>query len=377
VKIRLALDSGAYSLFNKFAAKKVEKKDDQKASLITVTSRKASWEFYESEKFVTYLDSYITYCREHKQKFDFHATIDAIYNAELSWKIYQLLLDKGLSPLPVFHFGEPIKYLKRMCDTTDYIGIGGMAQGVSVSEFLGFGNEIFKYLKGSKIRTHGFAVTQHKSLMIFPWYSVDSTSPLIAAIHGNVMLPTGNNGTGRPTFFSFGTRTHATNHINKLGEVQRTRITTYLEPFGLTLKDLEGNNYHNRCFVNYQTQNFIAEAKGIRYYFSGQLAGKSGSLLTTLTEHNPNSTFNYLGTFFYLQYLRTVEEYIQTNQNIVEYIKKGKPSFFNDRTKDNQNGNSLLNSHPQISKPRTPRPGLRTGTDSPVLHTKPRFRFQR
>ena len=42
-----------------------------------------------------------------------------------------------------------------------------------------------------------------------------------------------------------------------------------------------------------------------------------------------------------------------------------------------KNGNSSIDSRPEIGKPRTPRAGLCTGTDSPVLHTKPRFRFQR
>lgn len=364
MKITLALDSGAHSIYNRYAAGGREKKNTGRTGKKGGLSRKHStWEFYDSEAFVTYLDKYITYCKANASKFEFYVTLDAIFNPELSWKLYRLLLDEGLKPLPVYHFGEPIEYLKRMCKETDYVGIGGIGQDVTAQKFIPFGTEVFKYLKGSKIRTHGFAMSSSKLLQRFPWHSVDSTTPFVHSRNGCIMVPSrvGNKLVYRkPHIFDVTDRTVGRrngSHYFFLSPLVKQAVDEYLATLNLTGEDV-CNHYKFRDAANavFMTRMF-EEMNGIKYYASGRTGGKLNLMPSLLSRFVKASVtdFHFLGSFFDI---KPIEVLLPLQQ---EY----------------NNGNRKPTPRPQAGKPRPSLARLHPGADSPVLSSKPRVRVQR
>ena len=60
------------------------------------------------------IEDYIQFIKEHKDVIDVYANLDVIGDAEATWR-NQLRMEKaGLNPLPVFHYGEDISWLKNL-----------------------------------------------------------------------------------------------------------------------------------------------------------------------------------------------------------------------------------------------------------------------
>lgn len=363
MKINLALDSGAHSIYNRYAAGGREKKNTGRTGKKGGLSRKhSSWEFYDSEAFVTYLDRYITYCKANASKFDFYVTLDAIFNPELSWELYQLLLNEGLKPLPVYHFGEPIEYLKKMREETDYIGIGGIGQDVTSKKFIPFGDEVFKYLKGSNTRTHGFAMSSATLLQKYPWHSVDSTTPFVHSRNGCIMLPSvaGSRFSYlKPHIFDVTERTLGRrngSHFLTTSPLWKEAFKKYAETLQIDPEAFY-DSYQLRDVANsIFMSRMLNEIGGVRYFASGRPGGRLDTITKTFMDINNQGVrdFNYLGTFF--------------DMKPIELILPLQKEY---------DGNRKPVRSAQAGKPRFARKGLHPGADAPVLHTKPRPRVQR
>lgn len=122
---------------------------------------------------------------------------------QYSWENY-LYMRERLRPdlkdklLPVFHQGEDFKWLKNMLEWTDpetgkhmpYIGISPHTEVTSENR-LKFCKQVFHIIKESSnpdVQTHGFGMTALHLLKWIPFTSVDSTTWLQAAIHGQLLL---------------------------------------------------------------------------------------------------------------------------------------------------------------------------------------------
>lgn len=120
-----------------------------------------------------------------------------------SWENY-LYMRERLKPelrdklIPVFHQGENFKWLKNMLDWVDpdtgkhmpYIGISPHTEVTSENR-LKFCKEVFHIIKHSSnpnVHTHGFGMTALHLLKYIPFTSVDSTTWLQAAIHGQLLI---------------------------------------------------------------------------------------------------------------------------------------------------------------------------------------------
>jgi len=219
--IKIFLDSGAHSLLNaqvgliqSGTTVQTEKKadedgcvtftgdefqdrltDNQKIHYSKHTSGApqflADFSFNDKEDVRTYLRNYADFIKKYGKQLLAYVNLDIIYNAEESWKNQEFLESQGLRPIPVYHFGEDIKHWKRMVDNYDYIGIGGVAGGVTLQQFVNFADPAFEYLWAKKpdCKVHGFAVTSHQLMTRYPFWSVDSTTWLKHAIFGHVMAP--------------------------------------------------------------------------------------------------------------------------------------------------------------------------------------------
>jgi hypothetical protein len=220
--IQIFLDSGAHSLLNaqvglinQGADVETEKSEDGTYTLdpkeaearlpindrVHINERTrwmvqgtADFSFNENKDVRDYLDRYIEFIKEYDAKGQLmgYVNLDIIYSAEESWKNQQYMEKAGLRPIPVFHFGEDFKWWKRYVQEYDYIGIGGVAGGVTMQQFVrSLGDPAFKYLweTDPTTKVHGFAVTSNRLIVRYPFWSVDSTTWLKHAAYGHVMVP--------------------------------------------------------------------------------------------------------------------------------------------------------------------------------------------
>ncbi len=118
-------------------------------------------------------------------------------SAELTLKNQRIMEKAGLHPLPCFHFGEPFEYLQYYVDNYDYLALGVV--GNSGKKLIPWLNKCFsQYICDKdgmpKVKVHGFAVTSLKVMLMYPWYSVDSTSWVLTGRMGSIFIPQFRNG---------------------------------------------------------------------------------------------------------------------------------------------------------------------------------------
>lgn len=179
INFHFAMDSGAFSIFNKFIA-------------AHGAMRSHSAAYLRTKEFKKYVDDYATFLHKHQKCMDFAVSIDIIQNPQASYDIWRELKKQGLNTVPVLHYGEDLSWAKKYMDDCDYLGVGGLAYG-GRTRFMEWGRELLKLIKGKdglpKWKTHGFAITSFDLMRVFPWTSVDSTSPLALARYGKLCVP--------------------------------------------------------------------------------------------------------------------------------------------------------------------------------------------
>ena len=161
-KVELFLDSGAYS----------------------------AW----SQNKVIDIQEYIAFIKEHEEVITVYANLDVIGDPEATWKNQMIMEKAGLKPLPVFHYGEDIKWLKRLLERKyDYISLGGMVP-ISTQDLVHWLDDLFKnHLCDDKgmpfVKVHGFGLTSLRLMMRYCWFSVDSTSWVMTGRMGSIYIP--------------------------------------------------------------------------------------------------------------------------------------------------------------------------------------------
>ena len=177
------IDSGAFSLYNQ-----------QFSGANACDYSQGNYDFIKTKKFKDYLDSYIAFLSLPgvKDMVDVYVNLDIIGNPEKTWEMQKYMESCGLKPLPVFHFGEDIKWLKKYMEGHDYIGIGGMGHISKMNWIRYFGKKVFDVICNSdgtpRFKTHGFALTAQDLMREFPWHSVDSASWQKLAGYGRGMV---------------------------------------------------------------------------------------------------------------------------------------------------------------------------------------------
>lgn len=181
----LFLDSGAFSLFSQV-----------RTSTADAKRGKTDFSWYESREFAAYMDRYAAFVKENLDVLDVYATVDVIFNPELTWKAQKYLEKKhGLKPLPVVHFGSDLSWLRKYLDAGyDYIAFGGSAQNVGPELYIQWADRAFDVVcdtpdRMPRCKVHGFAVTGLKLMFRYPWFSVDSTTWTVHARNGQIMVP--------------------------------------------------------------------------------------------------------------------------------------------------------------------------------------------
>ena len=141
--------------------------------------------------------AYGKFVAQNKQHFAAAINLDVIMPespekaAELGFQNYITLAEMDAWTMPVFHVGEPMKWLDAMMESSDYVGL-------SATSMRGNGAEVWYtamhyYASDEKgrpyARFHGFGDTAPITLTGYPWYSVDSSSWLTGSLcSGSVYL---------------------------------------------------------------------------------------------------------------------------------------------------------------------------------------------
>lgn len=112
--------------------------------------------------------------------------------AEQGYKNLLEMKANGITPIHVFHQEESYKWLHKMVEQTDYIGISP-ANDVPNQSREAWLTEVFTKLhkENIKVDTHGFAVFIPKMLRALPWTSADAISWLMIAANGSIIYPIG------------------------------------------------------------------------------------------------------------------------------------------------------------------------------------------
>jgi len=137
---------------------------------------------------------YIKFIKEHEEVIDIYSNLDVIGDAEATWKNQMIMEEEGLHPLPVYHYGENIKWLLQLLNGDyDYISLGGMVP-VSTPDLIDWLDNLFKnYLTDKEgmpiIKVHGFGLTSLRLMLRYPWNSVDSTSWVVTGRMGSIYIP--------------------------------------------------------------------------------------------------------------------------------------------------------------------------------------------
>jgi len=177
--------------------------------------------------------------------------------AEQGLENMKILLSNGIKPIHVFHQGEDLKWLDKMVEYIDYVGISP-ANDVSNKEKLKWIELVFNYLYSNgmeKIKTHGFAVFGYDVIRKFPWESCDASSPIKLAAWGKIFYPIG--GLSNPDFSKqfMILRVSKKREAEGLGDL-RPGIIELFKKDGYSVEDLQDRSVrasiNMRCILAYQ-----------------------------------------------------------------------------------------------------------------------------
>jgi hypothetical protein len=192
------------------------------------------------------IDEYIKFIKKNKKSIDIYANLDSINNPEETYTNQKYMEEQGLTPVPVYHYGEDIKWLQKYLEKGyDYIALGGMVP-ISTVQLIKWLDKIYgEYLTDSDgmpvCKVHGFGLTSLRLMQRYPWYSVDSTSWVLTGRMGSVFVPKQDHKGGwdyskDPYKVSVSARSpdvkNAGQHITNFSKLEQKAIGAYLEAKG-------------------------------------------------------------------------------------------------------------------------------------------------
>lgn len=206
-----------------------------------------NWSTYGSKEFWQYVDDYAEFLKTYKDICNVYVSMDAIYDPKTSYESFIYLREThGLNPLPVYHYAEPIEWLKKYMEVTDYIGISGLGQGINKKDYIQWADRVFDLVCSGPnhlpmYKIHGFALTSTELIHRWPWWSVDSSSWVQFSQFGKILIPkmVGNKISHKvkPYEIFVSTRSPAISrdeeHFETLSNMEQKHILDYLHSLGI------------------------------------------------------------------------------------------------------------------------------------------------
>lgn len=139
------------------------------------------------------LDEYISFLKKFEDIITVYANLDEIGDPELTYQRQKTMEAAGLKPLPVFHTGESLDWLRRYIEEGyDYIALGGMVpyskDKKKLIKWMSMCFNLAAEYPDRDIGFHGFGMTNWDLMRAYPWKSVDSSSWCSGFRYGSVPL---------------------------------------------------------------------------------------------------------------------------------------------------------------------------------------------
>lgn len=237
------------------------------------------------------LDEYIAFIKSNIEKIEVYASLDVIPGqpgmaattkqrddaAEQSWENYLYMVQEGLDPLPVYHYGEDPRFLERMLEHgCDYIGIGGLVSVPSLNRRHWL-DTVFSRITDDQglpiVKTHGFGMTAIPLVFRYPWYSIDSTTWIKITSTGSVYLPQLVDGEFVfdqvprvvPVSGESPRASQDGKHANTMSRGIRAILERWMAQCGKTYAECEASYYH-RAVCNVHFFKGVADAKTVHAF---------------------------------------------------------------------------------------------------------------
>lgn len=197
------------------------------------------------------IGEYCDYIHENQDIILFPSVLDAIGDAEGTWRNQEEMERRGVNPLPCFHYGEPLDLLRHYVGRYEYITIGGMVP-ISTPQLKIWLDAIWRdilcdELGRPRIKVHGFGLTSLPLMMRYPWYSVDSSTWVQWAANGMILIPTR---TGQLDVSNKSSRRKIPNqHLDSMSPVETKRIEDEIRGFCIDPDRLR-EHYYSRWAWN-------------------------------------------------------------------------------------------------------------------------------
>ena len=151
-------------------------------------------------------------------------TLDVIGNPEGSFKNYEIMLERGFKPIPIFTRGDDVSMIDKYYETSDVLGVGGL---VGTKGNKGYVNGFMKAVKGRKVHWLGF--TNEQYVKHYKPYMCDSSSWITGVgAFGILNLYCGNGKTVK---------------IKKGSVKSVLEISKHLEPYGVDFSGIKKDSW--------------------------------------------------------------------------------------------------------------------------------------
>lgn len=213
------------------------------------------------------LDEYMAFCHKLQRKMPsaIYVNLDVISSKDasvdvgkLSYENWQTMKRNGLEPLPVFHLHTDLKWLGKYMAETDYIALGAVVLQKTNKRKAHALSHVWEQLvdkdRNPLIKVHGMGVTSFELMRNYPWFSIDSTSWLQAAIFGKVLIPHRKNGAWdydrKPHVLDVSSKSPKVGdreHIKNLRPLVKQEVERYVRENDYELAALAEDPYARMC----------------------------------------------------------------------------------------------------------------------------------
>ena len=197
------------------------------------------------------IGEYCDYIHENADIIDFPSVLDAIGDAEGTFKNQEEMERRGVNPLPCFHYGEPMELLDYYVKKYRYITLGGMVP-ISTPQLKIWLDRIWEeHLTDAKgfplTKVHGFGLTSLPLMHRYPWYSVDSSTWVQWAANGMILIPSR---TGQLDVSNKSSRRKIPGqHLDSLTDIERISLENEIRSFTIDPERLR-EYYYSRWAWN-------------------------------------------------------------------------------------------------------------------------------
>jgi len=201
------------------------------------------------------LRDYADFVKQHDDIIEVASNLDHIGRGteKKTWKNQKIIEDYGAIIQPVHHARDKDKWLARYLEAGyDYIFLGGMVPE-STAYLRKWLDRIWDTLltdsKGRPlVKVHGFGLTTPELMLRYPWYSVDSTSWLMAAASGGIYLPIGDHLKAVPFSDKSPARKQRGSHFSHFSKKEQKNIRKLFKQYKFKEKHLHGRQYGRSCW---------------------------------------------------------------------------------------------------------------------------------